>query len=67
MESGAKEQEPALADGWLAQLVANPVRASIVAEPAKGSMTEAELAKTLAKPVELVNYHWRVLELALPR
>jgi hypothetical protein len=61
MESGAKERAvPALADDWLAQLVAHPVR-RIVAEPANGSMTTAELALTLGKPPGLVSYHRLVL------
>jgi hypothetical protein len=47
----SQEREPVLADSWLAQLVANPVRAGIVAVPAKGSMTEFELAQVLGKPV----------------
>jgi hypothetical protein len=63
MESGAKEQRPALAGGWLAQLEVHPVR-RIVAEPAKGSMTVAELALALSKPEALIGYHRRVLNLA---
>jgi DNA-binding transcriptional ArsR family regulator len=63
MESGAKERdEPALVDRRLAQLLEHPLRARIIAQPAKGSMTLPELAQTLGEPLPCVSYHAKVLE-----
>lgn len=62
MESGAKERdESASVDRRLAQLLEHPLRARIVAQPAKDSMNTAELAEALGEPLPLVAYHAKVL------
>ena len=51
MESGAKEREvPAPADQPLAQALKHPLRARIVAELEKRSMSQQELAEALGEP-----------------
>ena len=62
MESGAKEREvPAPADQPLAQALKHPLRARIVAELEKRSMSQQELAEALGEPLPLVTYHYDVL------